>query len=82
MATQTYARRPLAAKATPKPPPSGRKLPVEDIILDLKISQRTFYRWKRAGKAPQTFPLPGGGLRVWESDYNAWLQSRGRGGAR
>lgn len=81
MSTQTYARR-RSAQNVRIVPPSGRKLTVEEISADLQISQRTFYRWKKAGKAPTTFPLPGGGLRVWESDYNMWLQNREKGGAR
>jgi excisionase family DNA binding protein len=61
---------------------SGRKLTVAEITKDLGISTRTFYRWKKAGTAPETFPLPGGGLRVYESDYREWLEARSMRGAR
>ena len=81
MPTRTHARR-HAPKNVRVTPPSGRKLTVEEITTDLNISQRTFYRWKKTGEAPPTFRLPGGGLRVWESDYNMWLQGREMAGAR
>lgn len=75
------SRRTRAPRQTTTVTPSGRKLTVEEIIADLGISQRTFYRWKKAGKGPKTFPLPGGRLRVWESVYESWLADRERGGA-
>jgi excisionase family DNA binding protein len=64
---------PISNRSVPR---SGRKLTVAEVTKDLGISTRTFYRWKKAGTAPETFPLPGGGLRIYESIYTAWLESR------
>ncbi|WP_371527185.1 excisionase [Streptomyces sp. NBC_01283] len=38
------------------------------------VSRRTFYRWRELGQAPNAFKLPNGELRIWRSDYNAWLR--------
>jgi len=56
-------------------------LTVDDLIADLHVSQRTFYRWRELGRAPKSFRLPNGDLRCWRSDYLAWLHSleEGRG---
>jgi predicted DNA-binding transcriptional regulator AlpA len=82
MAAQTRPRKVSAPKSARPVPRSGRKLTVADITKDLGISTRTFYRWKKAGAAPETFPLPGGGLRVHESVYTAWLEERSLESAR
>lgn len=85
MAPARFTRPPNAkpkAKSAPSVSRSGRKLTVAEITKDLGISQRTFYRWKKAGIAPETFSLPGGGLRVYESVYTAWLEERSSRGAR
>ncbi|MEU0599762.1 helix-turn-helix domain-containing protein [Streptomyces sp. NPDC006393] len=50
---------------------------VPEILAELKgISRRTFYRWRELGQAPRAFKLPNGELRVWRSDFTAWLNSR------
>ncbi|MEU9251021.1 helix-turn-helix domain-containing protein [Streptomyces sp. NPDC048270] len=50
---------------------------VPEILGELKgISRRTFYRWRELGHAPEAFKLPNGELRVWRSDFLAWLRSR------
>ncbi|MFB6519173.1 helix-turn-helix transcriptional regulator [Streptomyces sp. NPDC056401] len=50
---------------------------VPEILSELKgISRRTFYRWRELGHAPEAFKLPNGELRVWRSDFHAWLRSR------
>ncbi|MFI5862118.1 helix-turn-helix transcriptional regulator [Streptomyces sp. NPDC051546] len=50
---------------------------VPEILTELKgISRRTFYRWRELGHAPEAFKLPNGELRVWRSDFLAWLRSR------
>ncbi|MEV7830339.1 helix-turn-helix domain-containing protein [Streptomyces subrutilus] len=50
---------------------------VPEILAELKgISRRTFYRWRELGHAPEAFKLPNGELRVWRSDFLAWLRSR------
>lgn len=55
---------------------------VQEILVELKgISRRTFYRWRELGQAPQAFKLPNGELRVWRSDFTAWLNSRERAAA-
>lgn len=54
---------------------------VHDIIGELRISRRTFYRWRRNGTAPEAFPLngeDGGELRVYRSDFQAWLVERSK----
>jgi len=76
MAARTRPRKTTGPTSTRPKPHSGKKLTVTDITKDLGITRRTFYRWKKAGTAPQTFPLPGGGLRIYESDYRAWLDER------
>ncbi|WP_328774078.1 helix-turn-helix transcriptional regulator [Streptomyces sp. NBC_00286] len=55
---------------------------VPEILAELKgVSRRTFYRWRELGQAPQAFKLPNGELRVWRSDFMAWLNSRERAAA-
>ncbi|WP_330335191.1 helix-turn-helix domain-containing protein [Streptomyces sp. NBC_00536] len=50
---------------------------VPEILAELKgISRRTFYRWRELGHAPEAFKLPNGELRVWRSDFLAWLRSQ------
>ncbi len=52
---------------------------VPEILAELKgVSRRTFYRWRELGQAPRAFKLPNGELRVWRSDFTAWLNSRER----
>ncbi|MCX5560762.1 AlpA family transcriptional regulator [Streptomyces sp. NBC_00038] len=52
---------------------------VKEILAELKdVSRRTFYRWRELGQAPRAFKLPNGELRVWRSDFTAWLNSRER----
>ncbi|MEU2110673.1 helix-turn-helix domain-containing protein [Streptomyces chengbuensis] len=38
------------------------------------VSRRTFYRWRELGLGPTAFKLPNGELRVWRSDFSAWLR--------
>ncbi len=48
---------------------------VKEILDELKsVSRRTFYRWRELGQAPEAFKLPNGELRVWRSDFDAWLR--------
>lgn len=50
---------------------------VPEILSELKgVSRRTFYRWRELGLAPEALKLPNGELRVWRSDFLAWLRSR------
>ncbi|MEU8268222.1 helix-turn-helix domain-containing protein [Sphaerisporangium sp. NPDC049002] len=49
---------------------------VPDILAELGgVSLRTFYRWREIGKAPVGFKLPNGEIRVYRSDFDAWLES-------
>jgi predicted DNA-binding transcriptional regulator AlpA len=41
------------------------------------VSRRTFYRWRELGHAPEAIKLPNGELRVWRSDFTAWLHGLG-----
>lgn len=55
---------------------------VPEILAELKgVSRRTFYRWRELGQAPRAFKLPNGELRVWRSDFTAWLNNRERAAA-
>ncbi|MEU4609349.1 helix-turn-helix transcriptional regulator [Streptomyces umbrinus] len=50
---------------------------VPEILDELgKVSLRTFYRWRELGQAPKSLKLPNGELRVWRSDFTAWLRER------
>ncbi|MFF8022752.1 helix-turn-helix transcriptional regulator [Streptomyces sp. NPDC007896] len=50
---------------------------VSEILDELgKVSRRTFYRWRELGQAPKALKLPNGELRVWRSDFTAWLRER------
>ena len=84
MPSRTGPGRGKPPRPSTRPPVTlgGRKLTIAWIVADLGISQRTFYRWKKEGTAPETFALPGGGLRVHESVYLAWLEERIQKGAK
>ncbi|GHJ95011.1 excisionase [Streptomyces sp. NE5-10] len=48
---------------------------VPQILAELGgVSRRTFYRWRELGLGPNAFKLPNGELRVWRSDFSAWLR--------
>nr|WP_220729634.1 helix-turn-helix domain-containing protein [Streptomyces radicis] len=50
---------------------------VPQVLAELGgVSRRTFYRWRELGDAPRAFKLPNGELRVWRSDFLAWLRRR------
>ncbi|MFI6989587.1 helix-turn-helix transcriptional regulator [Nonomuraea wenchangensis] len=49
---------------------------VPEILDELGgVSRRTFYRWREVGKAPQGFKLPNGEIRVYRSEFTAWLDT-------
>ncbi|MET8140828.1 helix-turn-helix domain-containing protein [Sphaerisporangium sp. NPDC005288] len=49
---------------------------VPEILTELGgVSLRTFYRWREIGKAPKGFKLPNGEIRVYRSDFEAWLET-------
>ena len=39
------------------------------------ISRRTFYRWRELGRAPAGIKLPNGEIRIWRSEFLAWLET-------
>ncbi|WP_030201950.1 AlpA family transcriptional regulator [Streptomyces sp. NRRL S-87] len=48
---------------------------VPEVLAELGgVSRRTFYRWRELGTGPASFKLPNGELRVWRSDFVAWLR--------
>ena len=54
---------------------SDELMTVLEMCHELKISRRTFYRWKAAGDVPELIPFPGE-FRAWRSDFHAWLVRR------
>ncbi|MEV4108131.1 helix-turn-helix domain-containing protein [Nonomuraea sp. NPDC049695] len=50
-------------------------LTVAQVLDELGVSRRTFYRWREIGKAPKGIRLPNGELRIYRSDLDAWLES-------
>src|ERR1700747_168442 len=49
---------------------------VAQILAELcGVSERTFYRWRELGRAPKGIRLPNRELRVWRSEFLAWLES-------
>jgi len=50
---------------------------VLEMCAELKISRRTFYRWKAAGDVPELIPFPGE-FRAWRSDFQAWIVQRSK----
>jgi hypothetical protein len=67
-AAGTRARRPV--------PPPDEWLTVEEICTELKISRRTFDRWRALQKGPRCEPLGGHGpLRSKRSWLDEWLSA-------
>lgn len=54
--------------------PKDELLSVEQITQELKISRRTFYRWRELHIAPPSFRLPNGEIRVPRSALTEWLE--------
>jgi predicted DNA-binding transcriptional regulator AlpA len=51
-------------------------LTVAQILEELGgVSRRTFYRWREIGKAPESFRLPNGEIRIYRSALIAWLET-------
>lgn len=48
-------------------------LSVAEICTELKISRRTFYRWRELRIGPKAIKLPNGEIRVPRSALSAWL---------
>jgi hypothetical protein len=61
------------AAAAVAPAPADEWLTVKEFCAEMKITRRTFDRWKALGKAPRFEPLGGHGpLRSKRSWVNAW----------
>ncbi|GAA0222468.1 helix-turn-helix domain-containing protein [Actinomadura nitritigenes] len=49
-------------------------LTVAQVLEELGgVSERTFYRWRELGKAPEALKLPNNELRIWRSELMRWL---------
>jgi hypothetical protein len=56
----------------PTPDPD-ELLTVFEVICELKISRRTFYRWRELHIGPEAHRLPNGELRVTRAALTSWL---------
>jgi predicted DNA-binding transcriptional regulator AlpA len=54
-------------------PGGGEWLTVRQVCAELKISPRTFYRWRAQGTGPRSKRMAKGGLRVRRSWLDEWL---------
>jgi excisionase family DNA binding protein len=54
-------------------------LTVEEVCAELKISSRTFYRWRAQGTGPRSKRIARGGVRVRRSWLDEWLDEPERG---
>jgi len=53
-----------------------RLMTVAEVLAELGgVSRRTFYRWRETGKAPIGLRLPNGEIRIYRSEFYAWLES-------
>jgi predicted DNA-binding transcriptional regulator AlpA len=51
-------------------------LTVDEVLVELGgVSRRTFYRWREIGRAPAGIKLPNGEIRIWRSEFHAWLET-------
>ncbi len=48
-------------------------LSVAEMCAELKISRRTFYRWRELRVGPAAIKMPNGEIRVYRSVFVAWL---------
>jgi predicted DNA-binding transcriptional regulator AlpA len=65
-----------ARRTGSSPLPADEWLTVEEICEELKISRRTFDRWRARGTGPRCVPLGGHGpLRTRRSWLDAWTEN-------
>ncbi|MEU8379464.1 helix-turn-helix domain-containing protein [Streptosporangium sp. NPDC048865] len=49
---------------------------VPEILDELRdVSERTLYRWREIGKFPIGIRLPNGKIRLYRSEFEAWLET-------
>jgi predicted DNA-binding transcriptional regulator AlpA len=49
-------------------------LTVAQVLEELGgVAERTFYRWREVGTAPEAIRLPNNELRIWRSELMRWL---------
>jgi excisionase family DNA binding protein len=68
MATVTVSRR--------STPAAGEWLTVDEVCTELRITRRTFERWRRRGTAPRVQQPAGrrGHIRIKREWFDAWLE--------
>jgi len=54
-------------------PGGGEWLTVGQVCAELKISPRTFYRWRAQGTGPRSKRIAKGGVRVRRNWLDEWL---------
>jgi predicted DNA-binding transcriptional regulator AlpA len=65
------------ARSQPSTSTKDELLSVDQITHELKISRRTFYRWRELHIAPPSLRLPNGEIRVFRSALAEWLEHLG-----
>ena len=65
------------ARSQPSTSTKDELLSVDQITQELKISRRTFYRWRELHIAPPSLRLPNGEIRVFRSALTDWLEHLG-----
>ena len=67
------------ASRTAGTPGGGEWLTVEEVCTELKISRRTFDRWRALGKGPRSKRIGGDGpVRVRRSWLDEWAERSDR----
>ena len=49
-------------------------LTIQEVIAELKVSRSTFYDWRAKNKAPKSFRLPNGEIRIRRTELDRWLE--------
>lgn len=50
-------------------------LTIKEVIAELKVERSTYYDWRAKGKAPKSYRLPNGEIRIRRSELELWLES-------